>query len=85
MIYLYSGTPGSGKSLHTAKIVLDDLRRGLPVICNFEINKDLVKHGYENFQYIETFDLCPEWLIQFSQEHFKDKRVKEDSITRLIN
>ena len=85
MIYLYSGTPGSGKSLHTAKIVLDDLRRGLPVICNFEINKDLVKHGYENFQYIETFDLCPEWLIQFSQEHFKDKRVKEDSITLIID
>ena len=85
MIFLYSGTPGSGKSLHTAKIILDDLRRGIPVICNFEINKDIVKHGYENFTYCETYSLCPERLVQFSQEHFANKRIKEDSITLIID
>lgn len=85
MIYLYSGTPGSGKSLHTAKIILDDLRRGVPVICNFEINKGLVKHGYENFTYIETFDLSPQWLMDFSKAHFADRKIKEDSITLIID
>lgn len=85
MIYLYSGTPGSGKSLHTARVVLEDLKRNKPVICNFDINKGIVKHGYENFVYRETFDICPEWLIQFSKEYFNDRKVKEEAITLIID
>lgn len=85
MIYLYSGTPGSGKSLHTARVVLNDLRRGIPVIANFDINRNYVRKGIENFTYIETFDLCPDWLIQFSKEHFHDRKIKEDSITLIID
>lgn len=85
MIYLYSGTPGSGKSLHTAKIILDDLKRGYPVIANFEINKSLVKKGYENFTFRETFDLAPQWLMDFSKAYFGANKVKEDSITLIID
>ncbi len=33
MIYLYSGTPGSGKSLHAARVIYYTLYRNLPVIC----------------------------------------------------
>lgn len=43
MIYLYSGTPGSGKSLHTARDIVNKLRRKQNVIANFAINLDIVK------------------------------------------
>ena len=31
MIYLYSGTPGSGKSLHTARVIRNTLMLNKPV------------------------------------------------------
>ena len=43
MIYLYSGTPGSGKSLHTASVIYWTLKRGVPVIANFAINTGKIK------------------------------------------
>lgn len=49
MISLYSGTPGSGKSLHCAEKILIRLNTlHLPCICNFEINLDMVKAKYRN-------------------------------------
>ena len=38
MIFLYSGTPGSGKSLHVAERLYHLLRAGRPTVCNFPIN-----------------------------------------------
>lgn len=38
MIYLYTGTPGSGKSYHAAEVVDRALRRKVPVIANFQVN-----------------------------------------------
>lgn len=43
MIYLYSGTPGSGKSLHTAKDIVFKLKRGHRVIANFPVDIDFIK------------------------------------------
>lgn len=49
MITLFSGTPGSGKSLHIAQKILNWTRSGkYYVICNFEINLDLINYP-ENF------------------------------------
>ena len=45
MIYFYSGTPGSGKSLHVAQDIYQYLQRGKNVIANFDINEKAVK-GY---------------------------------------
>ena len=39
MIYFYSGRPGSGKSLHCAKMIDLYHRKGKNVICNFEVNE----------------------------------------------
>lgn len=46
MIYLYSGTPGSGKSLHASKDIIQKLRRKQSVIANFDINLDVVKQTF---------------------------------------
>lgn len=39
MIHFFTGTPGSGKSLHMAMIIDQQLRKGKNVIANFEINE----------------------------------------------
>lgn len=47
MIYFYTGTPGSGKSLHMASVIYDYLLKGVNVIANFQINEhyfDKVRH-----------------------------------------
>jgi zona occludens toxin len=43
MIRLFTGTPGSGKSLHTALIIWTRLKHGRRVIANFPINKEPIK------------------------------------------
>lgn len=43
MIYFIDGKPGGGKSLTTAEFIYKAMRRGINVICNFEINMDYFK------------------------------------------
>lgn len=83
MIYLFSGTPGSGKSLHTARAIKIALRMKEPVICNFPIKEDV--KGYEYFTYKPNWELTPEYLIKFSQNYFNGRRIKEDAITLVID
>lgn len=87
MISLYSGTPGSGKSLHTADRIVWALRMKHPVICNFDINADIVgqKRYDQYFHYVDNQDLRPEYLIDFSRQYFKGKTVKEDKIVLIID
>lgn len=75
MISLYSGTPGSGKSLHIAKIIKARCWIGHPVIANFHIREDLVKQP-EVFYYIDNADLDPDDLIAFSDDYFKNQGNK---------
>ena len=78
MIFLYSGTPRSGKSLHVAERLYHLLRAGRPVVCNFNINLEPdPAERRDLFHYKSNLEITPEYLIQFSQEHFKGKRVKE--------
>lgn len=84
MIYLYTGTPGSGKSLHVAKLIYTLLYRDKPVICNFEINTQYVKHP-EQFLLLENEDLTPDRLRAYAREYFAGKRIKEGAITLVID
>lgn len=43
MIRFYSGTPGSGKSLHVASDIYRYIQNGKNVIANFEINDSIIK------------------------------------------
>lgn len=79
MIYLYTGTPGSGKSYHAAEVVDRALRRGIPVIANFEVNLNPKKHKAE-FLMIDTLDMTPETFMRYAEEHFKPGRNEHQGV-----
>lgn len=87
MIYLYSGTPGSGKSLHVASIIYWRLKNNRPVICNFDINYDKIPgRNVGEFCFCDNLELCPDILMDYSREYFGNKKaVKEGTITLVID
>lgn len=85
MIVLYSGTPGSGKSLDTARTIYNWCRRGVPIICNFPINQEAIKSRKKNIHYVPNSELDPDKLVAFSYGHFAGHRCKEDSILLVID
>ena len=89
MISLYSGTPGSGKSLHAASVIYWALKRKRPVIRNFPINVAKISKNPENTPFFEldNAELTPKWLIEFSKVYFWsiNQPVHEDQITLIID
>lgn len=85
MIYLYSGTPGSGKSLHTARVIYYSLKRGCPVVANFPINLDKIKGRRTEFIEKDNFSLTPDFLIEYARDFFHGKPVKEGSLLLVID
>ena len=71
MIVLYSGTPGSGKSLHLASL----MKRWLsvfkaPVIGNFSFNASMChQHGWGSYLEVNNSQLTPEYLVAFSKKY----------------
>lgn len=77
MVTTYTGTPGSGKSLHCADKILFYLKHGKRVICNFPINEKMIKPKYrKNFLYLPDSELTPHYLFEYAKAFHKEK--KED-------
>lgn len=87
MIVLYSGTPGSGKSLHTAYKIWDYLRiYKSPVIANFPISEEKISKGMfgrklknadqimDRFVYKNNQELTVKFLQDYAIEHHKPNR-----------
>ena len=85
MIYLYSGTPGSGKSLHQADKVYWRLKMGHPVIANYSINTGVIKHCRGQFIELDNWELKPKVLIEFAKEYFKLHKFSEGAIWLFID
>lgn len=86
MIYLYSGTPGSGKSLHLSEKIYYRIKYNKPVIANFYYNTDLIRSKKKGaFVQIENHELRPDFLINYALEHFKGKKIKEGSLLLVID
>ena len=82
-IYLYSGTPGSGKSLHSAKDIIGWFRKGLPVITNFDV--DLSPYPKAKHTCVDDDDLTPDYLAEFSRTFFGGRKLtKKDEDTILL-
>lgn len=86
MIYLFSGTPGSGKSLDMARCILNDLRFNRPVICNFPIRvPKRLKKKEKLFNYWDSEALTPSNLVKFSNEYFSNHKFHEGAICLYID
>lgn len=83
-LYLYSGTPGSGKSLHMAKDIYWHLKMHRAVICNFEVNTNLFK-DVDSFFYVPNDELTPECVLQICREWFAVHKFKEGAISLYID
>lgn len=78
MIYLYSGTPGSGKSLDSIRDIVNKLKNGGNVIANFPIKVDLIKPNKNKslgkFIYLPNDKLTVSFLTEFAlKNHVKGK------------
>ena len=74
MITFYSGTPGSGKSLHVARDIYNRLVfLKKPVICSFNINTDYISKGGKrrigNFVYLPLHEMTVEYFYKYAEEH----------------
>lgn len=77
MIYLFTGTPGSGKSLHCAKQIRDNLvMGGKLVVANMEIATEKIRFKRGEYIYIDNADMTPERFIQISRDYFAAKKKK---------
>lgn len=86
MIYLYTGTPGSGKSYHATLDIWDALNRRnpLPVIANFDLRHD-VRNYDAAYHYKSNLNLHPEWLVEFAKRWWESHRFHEDRILLVID
>ena len=84
MITLYSGTPGSGKSLHVARQIETYLRRKQTVIANFPINTDLIsKNGKKrigDFIYLPNNRLSPQFISEYAMKFHKAGKESQSVI-----
>lgn len=85
MIYLYTGTPGSGKSLDVAKEIYNANLVNKTVICNFPINDKCLKKrkNKESFIYVNNMDLTPKFLVNFSKKHCV--KGKENQVLLIVD
>ena len=84
MVTVYSGTPGSGKSLHCANSILFYLKHGHRVICNFPVNENIIKKKYrKNFLYLPDSELKPHYLFEYAKAFHKPN--KEDQTYIIID
>ena len=79
MITMYTGTPGSGKSLYLCHIVFANLKRGVDVICNFPVKfteKEKQRGLDQHFSYWTNSDISVATLVQaaFDRKYIQSKK-----------
>lgn len=86
MIAIFTGTPGSGKSLHCAKQIRDNLIMGKKlVVSNMEIATEKLKHMRGQYIFLDNPEITPERLIKISQDYSEGYIAKESSIKLYID
>ena len=86
MIYLYSGTPGSGKSSDAVRFIRQYLYKtdGL-VISNFAFARPFPWGTKADVYEVDNVDLTPRLIVSKVMPKIKGKRVKENSYLLVID
>lgn len=89
MIEVYSGTPGSGKSLHAANEVRFQLNRRTPrpVLANFELAADAPVKRRDFFRFVRNEDITPSLLKTFADDFWSKNDIpfREEYITLVLD
>ena len=86
MIYLYSGTPGSGKSLHIASKMYYWVKGGRGIVTNFDFAySNISSRRHAPVLCLDNSSLTPEVLKAFSQEYFKRYKFREGAIKLIVD
>ena len=86
MIWFYSGTNGSGKTLHVSRDIYDRLRNGGTVIANFKVDLSKIPDCKGTFVYVDTYDLSVEYLQEFAlRYHDLNRKAKEGQTLVVID
>lgn len=86
MIYLYSGTPGSGKSLHQARDIRRLLRqRGRLLVTNYPLDLSSVKCVRATHIYLSNDELTPSVLEGVARDFFAGGHPREGAIKLYID
>lgn len=78
MISIYTGTPGSGKSYHATWKIDIALRRGVNVICNYNIKTNAHHKGI--FVYKKNSYLTVDFLMEFAMKVHKENKESQTVI-----
>lgn len=72
MIQLMTGTPGSGKSLDVARLLIIKARAGFRIIANFPIKptRKQIKKGRQP-EYWTNEEITPDNLLDYARQHHK--------------
>lgn len=87
MIYLYTGTPGSGKSLHMARDIYDTcnyVRQDRLVIVNFPVRTDSFRYS-DRVVYLPPDDMFPHRIVEICREFWGDRPIREGSIKLFLD
>lgn len=68
MITLYTGTPGSGKTLHAVSAIWATLKARKPVVSNIALNSDELGEYRDYYRYFAATSITPQSLYQFSRD-----------------
>lgn len=90
-VVMYTGTPGSGKSLHLASEIWENVRKfDHKMIMNFPVDVDVLatrkiskEHVNELITFVETKELTPKYLRRYARQRLQ--RKKEHQCTVMID
>lgn len=90
MIILYTGTPGSGKSLDVARQMLIKLKMGHNIIGNMEIKRENIENCSGRYIYVDTYEMNPYEFAEYAKMfHKKGKEgqtyIVIDECQRIFN
>lgn len=91
-IHVYTGTPGSGKSLHAASDIRYELTRKYPrpIIANFDLSNDApVPYDAKGalYHYVPNEDMSASLICDIADRYWRDtdRPFKEDYITLVLD
>lgn len=87
MLFVYTGVPGSGKSLHAANDIRFALNHGRPVMANFELASSAPVKDRSLYHYVPNDELTVSKIVDFCDAWWADPshEFREDFVLLVLD